>query len=553
MNYSTMATSTAPPAAPAAPEKLDVKTLVEPMAKLHESGENQSYEWRMQQLLRMREFLSANREAMKRALYEDMRRCDVEACNGDLNNIDQQLSLFIRNLRKWMKPKQMPSPLAMIPGFSRIEYRPLQGPAVFIIAASNFPIFLCFQPAIGALAAGNPVVIKTSELCPACSELLEREMPKFFPPEVARIVAGGVPETTALLQQPWGKIVFTGSERVGRIVAQAAAKTLTPVILELGGKCPAYVSEDVPSNMIRNVADRLVFSKIINGGQVCVAPDTVIVHQKHAKALSQELVHSLERQLGKDPSTSDLTRMIIAPHAQRLIDCLNELEDLQKKKNHPTTEILFGGSKTCNVKEKYVCPTLVLNPPSEWRLMKEEIFGPIMPIVTVASRDDAIDYIRNTMPGTPLALYVFTSKESVFEEMTKKCPSATAFRNDSLVHLANQNTPMCGLGSSGYGRYLGHASFQSFSHEKPTFYRPLGRWADLNNIRYRPYRRFKQALLPRITLLPDIPVIPWTALGCIVLTVSVVSSSSEIAQYARHGIADNLEAAASQIVQYLRS
>ena len=334
---------------------------------------------------------------------------------------------------------------------------------------------------------------------------MARLIPQYFEPNAVQCVTGGIPEASALLQQQWGHIFFTGSESVGKIVAKSAAETLSPITLELGGKAPVYIdAETCPSNL-QLAVDRILWAKTVNAGQTCAAADTLIVHESIIGKLIPAIKSSLLRQYGEDPSKSDFGRIVSPRHARRLVDLIVQVEQSLQEDDDKTTKIVVGGSKFCDADNCYVAPTIILNPPKDCRLLQEEIFGPILPIVTVQSRDEAVQFMKQ-MPGTPLCSYIFTSSEAVFAEINRQVPAGSTMRNDCLFHLASQYLPFGGLGSSGYGRYHGKYTFDTFSHTQPIMYRPCFRGSDYNYLRYHPYPQWKQTLLMKCVVgLPGIP------------------------------------------------
>ena len=491
---------------------LDVSSLRAPMQKLYDSGVNQGYAWRREQLLRMKSMLTRHREEFAAALHQDLGKERTEALGMELVPAISEINLMLRHLKQWMKPTNVPSPGICIPAHTYVVPCPRTGPACLIIGPSNYPLCLSLQPAAGALAAGNPVVIKPSELCPATSAAMQKYCDEYFEPDVLRVVQGSVPEITALLQEEWGLIFFTGSQTVGKIIASAAAQTLTPTVLELGGKCPCYVDGDTMPGDIRQVANRIVWAKTMNAGQTCAAVDTLLVHESVVDRLLEEMKQSLVVQYGDDPRDSELGRIVSPRHAQRLVDLMKEVEKSATSdgKSNPTgkPKLICGGSTNCVVKEGYIVPTFYLNPPADSRIMKEEVFGPILPIVTVGSRQEAIDKIKN-MPGTPLCLYVFTKQNRVLEEFRRSCPAGSVMRNDSVMHLSSPYIPFGGLGSSGYGVYHGKYSFDCFSHMQAVMYRPCFPGLDFGMFRFHPFGTGLKGWLVAnaLPLLPDIPVL----------------------------------------------
>jgi acyl-CoA reductase-like NAD-dependent aldehyde dehydrogenase len=446
-----------------------------------------------------------------------------------------------------MAPKHVPSPGFLLPAFSTITPRPKTGPACLVIGPSNYPFSLSLQPVAGSLAAGNPTVLKPSELTKAISALMHRLVTEYFDPSVFSVVLGGIPETTALLQESWGLIFFTGSETVGKIVAAAAAKTLTPTVLELGGKCPCYVDETAP-NDLRAVANRIIWAKTWNAGQTCAAVDTLIVHESIIDRLLPELVKTLEIQFGSDPAQGELGRMTTSEHAARQVEMIQQVEKMAL--SSPGTKIICGGSKKCDARSRYICPTIVLNPPRDCRLLKEEIFGPIMPIVTVKTRDEAVQLIRD-MPGTPLCVYVFTKSARVFDDITRKCPSGSTMRNDGVVHLTSPHFPFGGLGSSGYGGYHGKYSFDTFSHPHMSMYRPCFPGSDFFMARYHPFGNVKGVILEKILFkLPSTPVLhvrAWSLVATVALACRYVPPLQDLTKVAMTAVAGLLEKIASSL------
>jgi acyl-CoA reductase-like NAD-dependent aldehyde dehydrogenase len=295
-------------------------------------------------------------------------------------------------------------------------------PIVLLSLRDDTKVNLTLLPAVGALAAGNPVVIKPSEQTPQTSGALARAVETHFEAGVMRVVCGGVPLATELLKLNWGKIFFTGSERVGKIVAKAAVDTLTPVVLELGGKTPVIVDETAPFDL-QTVANRITWAKLLNTGQTCCAPDYLLVHESKVDKLMEYATQSMQVQYGDNPRTSELGRIVSSGHAKRLRDMIVEVE---KDEN---TRMILGCSSDCDPSDRYICPTIVKDIPDTARLWKEEIFGPILPVKTFRTRKEAIEAVRS-MPGTPLALYIFTRQEKVLKEYMAQIRAGAVLRND---------------------------------------------------------------------------------------------------------------------------
>jgi acyl-CoA reductase-like NAD-dependent aldehyde dehydrogenase len=524
---------------------LDVESLRAPMEATHESGANLSLEWRRQQLLNLRAMLRNHWTELQGALAKDLGKEATEAVCTELALVDQEVSLMLKNVEGWMKPSKVPSPGFCAPAFSKVTPRPRSGPACLVIAPSNYPVCLLLQPLAGSLAAGNPTVLKPSELCPTVSALMQRLVSQYFTPGAVQVVTGGASETTQLLQHSWGLVFFTGSPKVGEIIATAAAATLTPCVLELGGKSPCYVDETAPSD-IRMIANRIIWTKTLNAGQTCASIDYLVVHEKILPKLLPELQRSLQVQFGEDPQQSELARLVTASHASRQVELIREVEEAAAVEDSETT-IVCGSSESCDPESGYVAPTIVLNPPESSRMLQEEIFGPILPIRVVKSRDEAVSLMRQT-PGTPLCLYVFTKSQSVFEALCNKIPSGAAVRNDAIMHLSSSHLPFGGLGTSGYGMYHGKTSFDTFSHKFSTMYRPCLPGADFRLARYHPFGGAKGKLMQSLMNLPDVPVLhsqPLMVFGVLLLLCRYVPALQAGARVALSLIVSLLELVAA--------
>jgi acyl-CoA reductase-like NAD-dependent aldehyde dehydrogenase len=515
-----------------------------PMKETHRLQINLTKEWRRHNLKLLKMMVKNHRKEWTDALATDLGKDACESLCTEVLVSEKDIEHTLKHLKIWMKPQKVSGPGFSAVAFAEIERRPLRSPGVLVIGPSNYPLQLVMLPVAGSLAGGNPTVIKPSELCPATSQLMADLVKKYFDPGTLQVIQGGTEETTALLEKEWGLVFFTGSERVGRLVAAKTARTLTPTVLELGGKSPTYVDELAPS--LPEVANRIIWSKTLNTGQTCVAPDYLLVHEKHAEKLCIELVKTLKKQFSSDPRNSGIGRIVQVAHAQRLVDLLKEVE------KSATAKILFGGSSQCDPDSKYVCPTIVLNPPRESRMLTEEIFGPILPVIVVKSREEAIEFI-NSMPGTPLAMYVYTSSAAVYRQMKDSCPSASAMRNDGILHFANNRLPVGGLGSSGYGNYHGKFSFETFTHAFSSVYRPCFPGCDFGMIRYHPFGKTKAFLLSEYLMnLPELPVLPWRpAFGvvAVMLFLKFVPAVQPLTTFLKMSFANILEAA----VLWLRS
>lgn len=396
-----------------------------------DTGVTRSLAWRKEQLDNLEKLLSNHVQDWQQALKSDLGKHDIEATLTEITGTLMECLEARASVSNWMTPTQAASPALLAPAWC--EIRPEPRGVTLIIAPFNYPVSLALNPLISALAAGDTAVIKPSELCPAVADMLARLVPKYFREEVVSVVTGGIPETTALMQEAWDLVFFTGSERVGKIIAGAAAATLSPVVLELGGKSPVLVTESCPE--LTAMCDRIVWGKTVNCGQTCVAPDYMLCHESKLKAVTECLQQRLALQYGQDQhATSEFGRNVTAGHTQRLKDMLEEAEEAGCK-------VLTGGSKHADPTEKYFPTSIVCVDPAKHanlRVLKEEIFGGILPVMAYTDLDQAVRYI-NAQPGTPLALYVFTNDKAAFEQVANACPSGGLVRNDVLIHFATSS------------------------------------------------------------------------------------------------------------------
>jgi aldehyde dehydrogenase (NAD+) len=380
------------------------------------------------------------------ALRNDLRKPAMEAFISEIGIVLSELRLTRKKLASWMKPQRVRTSLAAVPGRSFVLREPLG--VALIIGAWNYPFHLICLPLVGALAAGNCVVLKPSELCPTVSAFLARWIPRYLDPKAVHVVEGGVPETTALLRERWDHIFFTGSARVGRVVMESAAKHLTPITLELGGKSPCIVDESANLDL---AARRIVYGKFVNAGQTCVAPDYVLVHEQVHDALVNRLVSTIREFYGDEPKeSSDFARIINRQHYARLTGLLEG------------ADIVVGGET--NASDLYIAPTIVKNVREHDELMQEEIFGPILPVISVRDIDDALALINRG--EKPLALYLFTSDSQVEGRVLGATSAGGTTINHVWLHFGVPELPFGGVGQSGIGAYHGRHSFETFSHKR---------------------------------------------------------------------------------------
>ena len=409
---------------------------------------------------------------MDEAIYKDFKKSSFENYVTELSLIYHEINIAMGDLKEWSKKKKVGTPTSMLPGSSYILPEPLG--VTLTIGAWNYPYQLSILPAVAALAAGNTAIIKPSELALNTSHAMAAVINDNFDAQYLHVVEGGVEETTALLNEKFNKIFYTGSGNVGRIIMVAAAKHLTPVTLELGGKSPAFVFNDAS---LKTTAKRLVWAKFLNGGQTCVAPDYLLVE----KGLKEKLIEEIKKQIlkyhGENPMESEGFVRIINP---RHFDRIMKLIDQDK--------VVIGGDN--NKEELYIAPTVMDNVSYDDAVMQEEIFGPVLPIIEFDDLDWAIKMIKDR--DKPLALYVFTSSSKNTDKIFHELSFGGGAVNDAIMHLANANLPFGGVGESGMGSYHGKAGFDSFSHFKSiyshsTILEP--------SIKYTPYTKNKFKLM----------------------------------------------------------
>jgi len=399
------------------------------------------------------------------ALKSDLGKSVYESFMTEVGFVVDEIRLIKKHLKAWYRPRSVWTPLKFLPSFSRIYPEPYG--VCLILSPWNYPVQLTLSPLIGAMSAGNCAIIKPSEHSPATSQVLENMFKNYFPDNYIAVVQGGVDLSTALLKEKFDYIFFTGSPDAGRIVMAAAAENLVPVTLELGGKSPCIVDDNVNIGL---AAKRIVSGKFLNAGQTCVAPDYLMVHKTVKSDLVSAMIMNIEKFYGNDPHKSpDYGRIINQRHFDRLTRFLG------------TGKIIFGG--VTNRHDLYMSPTLMENVPPNASSMQEEIFGPILPIFEFENLDEVINQI-NDRPR-PLALYFFSRDKQNQEKILKHISFGGGCINDTVLHVANPHLPFGGVGNSGIGNYHGKAGFETFSHRKSVLSRPF--CSDIP-LRFPPYK-----------------------------------------------------------------
>ena len=448
----------------------DAEALVAGLRREHATGFARDVAFRRDQLARTIRLIEENEAAFTEALRADMGKPDVETYAGEIAITLAEIEGMRRSLAGWAAPERVSVPLAYRPGKASVR-REAKG-VVLVIAPWNYPLQLGLLPVATAIAAGNAVVLKPSELAPATAHLLAELLPRYLDARVARTVEGAVAETTALLEQRWDHIFYTGNAAVGRVVMRAAAEHLTPVTLELGGKSPAIVDRDA---RLKVAARRIVWGKFFNAGQTCVAPDHVLVHRDVHEELVAHMVEAVEAFYGKDPSRSaDYARIVNDRHFRRLTDLLDA---------GGFERVAVGGQR--DPAARFIAPTLLDGTSLDAPLMREEIFGPLLPIVVVDDLDAALRTV-DAAPK-PLALYVFTESDATAERVVRETSAGGMCINHTILHLGVPGLPFGGVGESGTGAYHGRWGFEELSHRKavlerptsldpPVAYPPFGKW-----------------------------------------------------------------------------
>ncbi|MFB9731070.1 aldehyde dehydrogenase family protein [Ornithinimicrobium kibberense] len=443
------------------------------------SGSTAGLDWRRAQLGALRRLLVEHEAELVEAVAADVGKPRLEARLTETYVSVEEIDHLLAHLEEWTAPRPVSLPLTLRPARAHVQLQP-KG-VVLVVAPWNYPLNLLASPVAGALAAGNTVVLKPSEHTPRLAALVERLVPLYLPSDVAQVVTGGVEETTALLEQRFDHIFFTGSGRVGRIVMRAAAEHLTPVTLELGGKSPTFVDDTVD---LGAAARRIVWGKFTNAGQTCVAPDHVLVTRTARDRLLAELVAAVHEFFGDDPRRSpDLGRIVDARQHARLVELLEGAGGT----------VVVGGQHDAD--ERYLAPTVLADVDPDAPIMQEEIFGPVLPVITVADHQQAIEQIASR--DHPLALYVFSEREEVREAFTRRTTSGGMAFGATVVHVGAAQLPFGGVGASGMGSYHGRASVEELSHHRSVLDKPLG--PDTLRVLYPPFDGLKGRLVAAAT------------------------------------------------------
>ncbi len=438
-----------------------MKQIIKEQRSFFNTGATKSISYRIEKLNKLETILKQNQDNLNNAIFSDFSKSYFDSYTSEMALLFHDIKEAKRKLKKWSATKRVRTNLINFPAKSYIVPEPLG--VAFVIGAWNYPIQLALAPAIAAIAAGNTVVLKPSELPINTSNVIAKMINENFNPNFFKVIEGGVKETTELLEQKFDKIFFTGSVPVGKIVYQAAAKNLTPVTLELGGKSPAFFTRNCN---LKTSVKRMVWAKFLNAGQTCVAPDYVFVH----KDIKDEFLNSLKQEIENAKlsiENHNYVQIINEKNMQRLVNLID------KKK------VFFGGNY--NIEQRYMEPTIVTNITFDDIVMQDEIFGPILPVIEYENIDEAIAEVKAN--PKPLSCYVFTKDKQIKNKILNEISFGGGGVNDALMHIANSKLPFGGVGDSGIGSYHGEYGFKTFSHFKSVLDKPT--WIE-PNLKYYP-------------------------------------------------------------------
>ena len=453
----------------------EIHTILEQQRMFFTSGQTRDIQFRKEQLKKLKQALKIYESDILEALALDLSKPKFEAFFSEIAITNEEINYALKHLKKWMKPEKIKVPLAFFKASAKSYWEP-RG-ITLIIGPWNYPFMLVFAPLVGAIAAGNTAVLKPSEVTPNCSKVLTKIIKETFNPEYITAIEGGPEVAGKILEQKYDYIFYTGGTRVGRIVMEAAAKHLTPLTLELGGKSPCIVDQNTN---IALTAKRIVFGKFFNAGQTCVAPDYLLVHKSIKNEFVTEIKKSIENFYGSDAKQSPhLARIVNERHFDRLNSFLETLD---------SSNIVIGGQTDRN--SRYIAPTVIHNVTVNDDIMKEEIFGPLLPIIEYENIEDSINYI-NSHPH-PLALYVFSKDKKLQKKIFDRTTFGGGITNDSIVQFGYTEFPIGGIGDSGMGIYHGKESFRTFSQKRgiinySTRIDPF--------VRYPPYNSLKERIV----------------------------------------------------------
>ena len=445
---------------------MKIEEILQKQRAYYESGATLPVSFRISMLRKLQQAVVRYEKEIGEALTADLGKSDFEGFMCETGLVRSEIGHMLKHILRYAKEKTVPTPLTQFA--SRSYMKPSPYGNVLIMSPWNYPFLLTIDPLTDAIAAGNTAVVKPSAYAPATGAVIAKIIAECFEPQYVTVVSGGREENTALLKQKFDMIFFTGSQKVGREVLRHAAEHLTPAVLELGGKSPCIVDR---SAKIKLAAKRIVFGKFLNCGQTCVAPDYILCHESIKDALVAEIVREIKKQYGEEPlENPDYGRIVNRRHFERICGLID------------ADKVAAGG--TWNADTLQIAPTVLDNASWEDAVMQEEIFGPVLPVLTYRELSEV--YAKLAKREKPLALYVFSENKKVIAEVTARCRYGGGCINDCVVHLATSDMGFGGVGESGMGGYHGKAGFDAFSHQKSVLDKKT--WMDLP-MRYQPYKR----------------------------------------------------------------
>ena len=424
----------------------DAQVIVQKQRDFFNTGVTKSVDFRVQQLKKLKSIIESNEKEIAKALYDDLRKSEFESYATETGIVIAEIDLMLKNIRKWAKPSRVKTPL-----FHQLatswRYPEPYG-VTYLIAPWNYPFQLLIAPLVGAIAAGNTAIIKPSEISENTALLINKIISENFDEGFIKVVLGGIEESKAMLEQRFDYIFFTGGTEIGRYIYMQAAKFLTPVTLELGGKSPCIVDDDI---QLTHTSRRILWGKYTNAGQTCVAPDYLLVNKKVKSKLLDKMKEHLKEFYGDDSSKSpDYGRIISDKHFDRILGLID------------ASKVTYGGQ--ANKEDRYIAPTFMEGVDLNDKVMQQEIFGPVLPIIEYDKLDDAIAYVKQF--EKPLALYIYSQNSDVQQKIMDELPFGGGCINESIMHVGQAQLPFGGVGESGIGAYHGQSSFETFSHYK---------------------------------------------------------------------------------------
>ncbi len=450
---------------------MNIDEVINKQREFFNTDKTKDVKFRLEHLKKLKNSIIANEGEIKKALKEDLNKSESESYMTEIGMTLSELSYDIRHVRGWSKNKRVGTPLAHFPARSFISKEPYG--IALILSPWNYPFMLLIEPLIGAISAGNCAVLKPSEFAPNTANVIEKIVKECFEEEYVTVIQGDKDVSQSLIEKKFDYIFYTGGTRVGKIVMQEASKNLVPVTLELGGKSPCIIDEKYSMHL---AAKRLLFGKLLNAGQTCIAPDYVLINKNVKDEFINELRKILKEFLGENPvENEDYPKIVNEKHFKRLTNLIDG------------ENVVIGGKSDENLLK--IEPTILDNPKIDSKVMSEEIFGPILPVITYEKIEDAIEYIKKF--EKPLALYMFTNDKKIQNKILNEISFGGGCINDTIIHIANSNMGFGGVGYSGIGNYHGKRSFDTFSHE-----RSITKKYSLDlPMRYMPYNDFKDKLV----------------------------------------------------------